>query len=618
MLLYSNRGLCRIVLTSTASVVWRRDSLIPGCIIAFISVAIQYLIENEYEWAPKISHHYGIHALGGIVCFAVVFRTNLGWQRYWEAITQLHVMYSKWVDAYSQVCAFARVTIEAAKAKGTEEAREKARRVVRQLETIESHFILLSALAADKLANGDTCVMDHRIERVGFSKQITLRKLLWQEDTGSKKLPRLILKTGYEGPINPRDSLVEPNSPSEAKLNRPSSFDQAELSKRTDDQAQDAYVVKRLPEPEERQNLEESMDKVTVVMYWILQGLTMVSKDLDIAPPIQSRMYQELSNGMLGFSQALKITDCPFPFPYAQLLSVLLIAFSLCIPVYIPIFTQSYSAGFFMALFVFQGIWGVNEVAKDLENPFGSDENDIPLADFHARFLEVVKAVNLSHDVRVQVSTKRDLRKLQEKDRSRKETGREMPAAPAPAAAAPPPATSAAAASTTPAAAAPPPAVTAFKEPPISTPVAILAPLTPGAAARVQPIDATVSSLERSLANIAVRMEKHLERIARELETGNEMGERAPLEQRGGADKRPLAQTRQSCPGLGLSCLNDFHADGSAAERIMGQPSHGTGDAWAPEEGGFAGSDFVTQRGVLTDGCGEGAGTGPRGDHVEL
>ena len=85
-------------------------------------------------------------------------------------------------------------------------------------------------------------------------------------------------------------------------------------------------------------------------MYWIIWDLASVMKDLDTAPPIQSRMYQahltcqkvhlltlgvgqqELSNGMLGFNNCLKIADVPFPLPFAQLLLLLLVAFSLLIP----------------------------------------------------------------------------------------------------------------------------------------------------------------------------------------------------------------------------------------------------------------------------------------------
>ena len=38
-----------------------------------------------------------------------------------------------------------------------------------------------------------------------------------------------------------------------------------------------------------------------------------------VPPPILSRVYQELSNAMLGFNSAMKVATTPFPFPYAQL-----------------------------------------------------------------------------------------------------------------------------------------------------------------------------------------------------------------------------------------------------------------------------------------------------------
>eukprot|EP00971_Amphidinium_carterae_P009955 196514-Amphidinium_carterae.1 len=53
---------------------------------------------------------------------------------------------------------------------------------------------------------------------------------------------------------------------------------------------------------------------------------------------------QELSNGMLGFNNSLKIADVPFPFPYAQLLTLALVAFSCFIPVYVSVFTQDVCA----------------------------------------------------------------------------------------------------------------------------------------------------------------------------------------------------------------------------------------------------------------------------------
>ena len=97
-------------------------------------------LPGDSEHAPQVFHHYGslalsmkdsthrgVIALGVAVTFAIVFRTQLAWNRpktclrrafrgrYWEAVTQLHVMYSKWADAYSQFQGFAEVTLKAAK-----------------------------------------------------------------------------------------------------------------------------------------------------------------------------------------------------------------------------------------------------------------------------------------------------------------------------------------------------------------------------------------------------------------------------------------------------------------------------------------------------------------------
>merc|ERR1712107_452284 len=93
---------------------------------------------------------------------------------------------------------------------------------------------------------------------------------------------------------------------------------------------------------EETRVLRLATDRVMIVMYWIVFDLAAISNDLDIAPPIQSRMYQELSNGMLAFNQALKVADVPFPFPYAQLLYVLLVVFVLLIPIYMVAFTETH------------------------------------------------------------------------------------------------------------------------------------------------------------------------------------------------------------------------------------------------------------------------------------
>ena len=55
-------------------------------------------------------------------------------------------------------------------------------------------------------------------------------------------------------------------------------------------------VVFELPSAEQIQLMMASNDIVTTVMYWIIWDLADGMKDIEIAPPIQSRMYQELDS----------------------------------------------------------------------------------------------------------------------------------------------------------------------------------------------------------------------------------------------------------------------------------------------------------------------------------
>lgn len=112
----------------------------------------------------------------------------------------------------------------------------------------------------------------------------------------------------------------------------------------------------------------------------ITQGLD--SGVLKIPPPILSRVYQTLSRGFVNLLNAKKIVDTRFPFPYAQTIAALLFIHVFLTPVMLtglftsPLWAATFS---FMPLF---GLWCLNYVAIELENPFGRDDNDLPLEHF--------------------------------------------------------------------------------------------------------------------------------------------------------------------------------------------------------------------------------------------
>ena len=86
-------------------------------------------------------------------------------------------------------------------------------------------------------------------------------------------------------------------------------------------------------------------------------------------PPVVSRVYQELSNGLLGFQQAQKVADIPFPFPYAQIVQYMQLAFVLSCPFVVISFVSSVIPAMiftFLAVFCYVSL---NEVAAELEDP---------------------------------------------------------------------------------------------------------------------------------------------------------------------------------------------------------------------------------------------------------
>jgi len=377
MLLYHNRSVCRLIGQINGSVIFRWKSILPGLVLAAVAFLVAWLVEQESRWAPKIPNHYGVMSIGGVVTFTVVFRTNLGWQRYWEAVSQQHFMYSKWADAYSQFLAFANTTITQVEARGGDGSAAKVERVKTAIRMVRKNFSLLSALAAHRLSHGDIMRMEKRAEKAAWRDQIVMRRDLrtGADLTGATELPSFV----------------------EATNQISKSFRVQDL----DPSWKSCYVVTELPTQKELHALTVVADPVAAVNYWIIQLFSGISKDLDIAPPIQSRMYQEISNGMLGYNNSLKLADVPFPLPYAQLVTIFLIAFSCFIPVYIAIFTTSLWASPVLAFLFFEGIWGINEIATELENPFGFDVNDISLSDFHGRFLEAITELSVVQDAQM-------------------------------------------------------------------------------------------------------------------------------------------------------------------------------------------------------------------------
>eukprot|EP00443_Scrippsiella_acuminata_P091136 CAMPEP_0115515686 /NCGR_PEP_ID=MMETSP0271-20121206/76359_1 /TAXON_ID=71861 /ORGANISM="Scrippsiella trochoidea, Strain CCMP3099" /LENGTH=569 /DNA_ID=CAMNT_0002946295 /DNA_START=1 /DNA_END=1712 /DNA_ORIENTATION=+ len=126
---------------------------------------------------------------------------------------------------------------------------------------------------------------------------------------------------------------------------------------------------------------EPNVVKCEVIMQWLQRTIVenISNGVLPIAPPILSRVFNDLSSGVANVSAARKINELPFPFHYAQMLSVMLMVYTFGVPCAAGYVMDSWwgaAGSTFFNVFV---LWAVNYLAVEIEQPFGSGLNDLPL-----------------------------------------------------------------------------------------------------------------------------------------------------------------------------------------------------------------------------------------------
>jgi len=143
----------------------------------------------------------------------------------------------------------------------------------------------------------------------------------------------------------------------------------------------------------DRESLEvvvNSKHKVEVVFQWIQQLMVLNADNRTIATEaaVTSRAFQELATGLCHYHDAMKIPTVPFPFPYTQTTLAMLMMHWLITPVLMIGWTNwAHGAALltFAQTFV---LWSLNAIAAEIQNPFGSDANDIDVHGLQESFNE--------------------------------------------------------------------------------------------------------------------------------------------------------------------------------------------------------------------------------------
>ena len=158
----------------------------------------------------------------------------------------------------------------------------------------------------------------------------------------------------------------------------------------TGDETTELVVLEGLDEESTRKKLDAAdlQDRVFLVFQWMQQSIIERHHDggLNIPPPILGRVFQEMSTGMLGFQQCRKIQDTPFPFPYMQICLMSLMVFNCITPFFVHEFCKNPYWAFCFSTVAVAGFTAINEVSIQLEDPFGDDDNDLPIHHYQQEF----------------------------------------------------------------------------------------------------------------------------------------------------------------------------------------------------------------------------------------
>jgi len=123
-------------------------------------------------------------------------------------------------------------------------------------------------------------------------------------------------------------------------------------------------------------------ERRTEVVYQWIQVLIMSEVDhgvlRQVPPPILNGAYQELGKAMCAYIEIMQVITLPFPFPYSQAALLMIILYMLVAPFVMVAWTHNAASAFLFTFFSAMCFWSLELIAAELENPFGSDVNDLP------------------------------------------------------------------------------------------------------------------------------------------------------------------------------------------------------------------------------------------------
>jgi len=333
-----------------------RGSLLPRCLPAMcVAVLIAALVSTKvldkvlFEGLPKdddgnpiksefFGATYSMEMFGVVFGYLCISRLQVSYDRYWEGVSQVKTMHANWLASCSQVLSFDRIDDDT-----SDNSNEPFCMHVVKL------YMQLSALAMLRLhVSEDVEKSNSYLDEFGADKAKAVSR---QENANPTAL-----NLGSERPST-RDKL-------EAVLT-----------------AGEVESLKRKPDP-----VNYTMHRVSRAIS--TRGRT---RGWKTPAPLYQQVWTQLCEGTRAYHHASKIKEVPMPFAYVQFNALLLLLFNVLTPFTIACFTEAISMACVTSAIVVGGFSAIWMVSNELEDPFGADDNDLPMLAYHEKYCEELR-----------------------------------------------------------------------------------------------------------------------------------------------------------------------------------------------------------------------------------
>ena len=101
MIVYRKGTSMRVLLRATTL----KKAIKPALVAAILTALIDQLVPEKYL-IRLFEHPYPFQPFASLVAFALVFRTNAAYNRYWEVAREVATMSARWADAIAELIAY--------------------------------------------------------------------------------------------------------------------------------------------------------------------------------------------------------------------------------------------------------------------------------------------------------------------------------------------------------------------------------------------------------------------------------------------------------------------------------------------------------------------------------